>query len=53
MLKSKLYDASYIALALPFTYTSTFYALLTEEYPQRDVISSELELAYSAFLYRC
>ena len=27
----------------PFTYTNTFHVSLTEEFPQRDVITSELE----------
>ena len=31
-----------MALAQPFTLTNTFHASLTEEYPQRDVIMSEL-----------
>ena len=30
------------SVAPPLTYTNTFHASLTEEYPQRDVITSEL-----------
>ena len=40
--KNKLYFASPIPLAPPFTLTNTVHASLTEEYPQRDVITSEL-----------
>ena len=38
----------------PFTYTNTFHVSLTEEFPQRDVITSELETRINlneCFLY--
>ena len=53
--KIKLYYASHIALAPPFTKTNTFHASLTEEYPQRDVIMSELRTCVwtSDFIHLC
>ena len=42
MLKIKLFNTSYIALAPPLTYANALHASLTEENLQWDVITSEL-----------